>query len=65
MANFINDATKVVFSRTLGEVTWRNARRLPEFDPREIEAIENEPGTDIMIFGSGSIVVTDLEDALA
>jgi dihydrofolate reductase len=56
MADYINDATKVVFSRTLDDVTWRNARRLREFEPREIEAIKNEPGTDIMVFGSGSIV---------
>jgi dihydrofolate reductase len=56
MADFINDATKVVFSKTLDDVTWRNARRLSELDPREIEAIKNEPGTDVMVFGSGSIV---------
>jgi dihydrofolate reductase len=29
---------------------------IPEFDPRQIEAMKREPGRDIMIFGSGSIV---------
>jgi len=56
MANFINDATKLVFSKALDQVTWRNARLLREFDPREIEALKAERGTDILVFGSGSIV---------
>jgi dihydrofolate reductase len=56
MAVWINEATKVVFSRTRKQVTWRNSRLLHELDPREIEAMKGQPGTDIMIFGSGSVV---------
>lgn len=56
MATWINEATKVVFSRARKEVTWRNSRLLHELDPREIEAMKQQPGGDIMIFGSGSIV---------
>jgi dihydrofolate reductase len=56
MANFINDATKVVFSKTRDEVTWRNSRLLRELDPHEIETMKSEPGSDILVFGSGSIV---------
>jgi dihydrofolate reductase len=56
MAVWINEATKVVVSRTRKEVTWKNSRLLPEFDPREIEALKSQAGSDIMIFGSGSIV---------
>jgi dihydrofolate reductase len=56
MAVWINEATKVVVSRTRKEVTWTNSRLLHEFDPREIEAMKGQPGSDIMIFGSGSIV---------
>jgi dihydrofolate reductase len=56
MAQWINDAEKIVFSRTRGEVTWRNSRLVPEFDPAEVEALKSGPGTQIMIFGSGSIV---------
>jgi len=56
MAIWINQATKLVFSRTRKEVTWRNSRLFHEFDPRGIEAIKKQPGKDIMIFGSGSIV---------
>jgi dihydrofolate reductase len=56
MANWINEATKLVFSRTRKDVTWRNSRLFHEFDPREIEALKRQPGKDMMIFGSGSIV---------
>lgn len=56
MATWINEATKLVFSRTLKEVTWKNSRLIHEFDPREMEAIKEQPGQDMMVFGSGSIV---------
>ena len=55
-ALWINEATKVVFSRTLKDVTWRNSRLLRGLDPREIEAMKRQPGKDMIIFGSGSIV---------
>ena len=56
MAKWINDATKLVFSKTLKEVSWKNSRLIRELVPREIEAMKKEPGSDIMIFGSGTIV---------
>jgi dihydrofolate reductase len=56
MAKWINNATKLVFSKSLKKVTWKNSRLFHELDPREIETMKNQPGTDIMIFGSGSIV---------
>lgn len=55
MAVWINEATKLVFSKTLRQVTWRNSRLLHELDPREIESLKRQPGPDMMIFGSGSI----------
>lgn len=55
MARYINDAVKIVFSRTLKDVHWKNSRIINKFDPRQVEAIKNEPGKDIMIFGSGTI----------
>lgn len=56
IGNWINETAKVVFSRTRKEVTWRNSRLLHEFDPREIEAMKRQPGKDMMVFGSSSIV---------
>lgn len=55
MGVWINEATKVVFSRTRKEVTWKNSRLLHELDPREIEAMKRQPGSDILVFGSGTI----------
>jgi dihydrofolate reductase len=56
MAVMLNESTKLVFSRTLIDVTWKNSRLLQEFDPDEMEAMKRQPGKDMMIFGSGSIV---------
>jgi dihydrofolate reductase len=55
MAVWINEAAKVVFSKTLEDVTWKNTRLLHAFDPREVEAMKKQPGPDMLIFGSGSI----------
>jgi dihydrofolate reductase len=56
IANFINAATKVVFSKTRGQVTWTNSHLIREFDPHQIKAMKGEPGNDMLVFGSGSIV---------
>ncbi|AHG88181.1 bifunctional deaminase-reductase domain protein [Gemmatirosa kalamazoonensis] len=56
MAEYIDAATKIVFSKTRADVTWTNSRLLRDVDPAEVEAIKNGPGKDIMIFGSGSVV---------
>ena len=53
---WINEATKIVFSKTRKDVAWQNSRLLREIDPREIETMKQQPGKDIMVFGSGSIV---------
>jgi dihydrofolate reductase len=57
MAVWIHEATKIVFSKSLKDVTWHNSRLHREVDPAGIDALKNEPGgDDIMIFGSGQIV---------
>jgi len=56
IAIWLNETTKLVFSRTLKDATWKNSRLLHELDPREVEAMKKQPGKDMMIFGSGSIV---------
>jgi dihydrofolate reductase len=52
----LNRMTKIVFSRSMTEATWENSRLLRELDPREIETMKTQPGNDLIIFGSGSIV---------
>ena len=56
IAMWLNEATKVVFSRTLPDATWKNSRLVRELNPREIEAMKGQPGKDMIVFGSGSIV---------
>ena len=56
IAVWMNEAVKLVFSRTLKEVTWNNARLVRELDVNEIAAMKRRPGKRMMIFGSGSIV---------
>lgn len=56
MAVMLNEATKLVFSRSLTSVTWANSHLLHELDPSLIEDMKRQPGKDMMIFGSGSIV---------
>ena len=53
---WLNETAKLVFSRTLQDVTWKNSRLLRKLDPHEIERMKTQPGKDMMLFGSGSIV---------
>jgi len=55
IAIWLNDANKVVFSRTLKNATWRNSRLLHELNPDEIATMKQQSGKDMMVFGSGSI----------
>ena len=55
-AVMLNRMTKLVFSRSRKDVSWNNSRILGELDVREIEALKRQPGGNILIFGSSSIV---------
>ena len=52
----LQESTKFIFSKTLKGVRWKNSRILHQIDPREIDAIKQQPGKDMMLFGSGSVV---------
>ena len=56
MGVHIDNARKIVFSRSRERVTWRNSELVRDFDPKMIEELKAGKGGDIMIFGSGSIV---------
>ena len=55
MAALMNTLPKVVFSQSLSEVTWSNARlsRAPLED--EVPALKREPGKDLIVFGGARI----------
>lgn len=56
MIEFSNKAKKYVFSKSLENAGWNNSEILRSIVPEEIEAIKNEPGKNIVVIGSGSIV---------
>jgi dihydrofolate reductase len=55
-ARKLNAMRKIVFSRTLRTVEWNNSTLMHEAVPGEIEQLKQQPGRDIVIYGSASIV---------
>jgi dihydrofolate reductase len=56
LADELDQMTKVVFSKTLKEVTWENSRLVKDHVAEEVRKLKQGEGADIVIFGSGSIV---------
>jgi dihydrofolate reductase len=56
VANELRQMTKVVFSKTLEEVTWENSRLVKGDITKEVRELKQGKGADITIFGSGTIV---------
>jgi dihydrofolate reductase len=59
IAAFMNSTPKAVFSRTLDKAAWGkwdNARLLKGEIAEAVTTLKQEPGKDIMIYGSGTIV---------
>lgn len=56
IAQAIEDATKIVFSKTLENVTWNNTKVFKEITPENIISWKEKEGRDAVIFGSGTIV---------
>lgn len=57
----MNARSKVVFSRTLETVDWNNSRLIKDDIAGAMTSMKQQPGKDMVIFGSGSIV-TQLSD---
>jgi dihydrofolate reductase len=56
VAKAMNNLQKIVFSRTLDDVTWNNTRLVKGDLAGEIRKMKQAAGEDMVIFGSGSIV---------
>ena len=56
LANELTQLTKVVFSKTLEEVTWENSKLIKGNVADEVRKIKQGEGADITIFGSGTIL---------
>jgi dihydrofolate reductase len=57
-ARQLNAMRKIVFSRSLESVEWNNSTLRREIVPAEIEQLKQEPGRDMVIYGSASIIHT-------
>ncbi len=56
VAKGMNDMPKIVFSRTLDKVSWNNTGLIKGDLAAEIRRLKQEPGPNMVILGSGSIV---------
>lgn len=61
-AKALSNAPKIVFSRTLEKPDWKNTKVVNELNRNSVTKLKQEPGRNMMIFGSGTIVqqLTDL-----
>jgi dihydrofolate reductase len=55
-AHQLNAMRKLVFSQTLSRTEWNNSVLVHEIVPEEITKMKQEPGRDMVIYGSTSIV---------
>jgi len=58
IADKMNQLRKIAFSKTLEKVEWNNSRLVKGNIAEEIAKLKQQPGKDMAIFGSGSIVST-------
>jgi dihydrofolate reductase len=61
MAAGMNKAEKIVFSRTLKKADWNNTRLVIGDMEQEVRKLKQQPGKNLTVLGSGSIV-TQLAD---
>jgi dihydrofolate reductase len=62
LIDWMNNLPKIVFSKTLKKAEWKNSRLIKDNIAEEIQKMKRQPGKDMVILGSGSIVsaFTDL-----
>lgn len=56
VANRMNSAQKLVFSRTLTEVTWENTKLVSGDIVEAVRKLKAESGMDMLLMGSGEII---------
>ena len=63
-ADRMNGLPKVVASTTLGKAEWNNSTIIRKNIPEEVAALKREPGQDIVVHGSPTLVATLMEHVL-
>ncbi|HTU25085.1 MAG TPA: dihydrofolate reductase family protein [Pirellulales bacterium] len=64
LARQMNALPKIVFSRSLTTASWHNTRLVQDNLVAEVHNLKSEPGPDIAVLGSGSIVAQLAEAGL-
>ena len=64
VASLMNGKSKIVFSRSLSDVTWENSRLVKQHFAAEVTKLKQQDGGDMIIFGSSDLAVTFLEHSL-
>ncbi|HTF21792.1 MAG TPA: dihydrofolate reductase family protein [Chryseolinea sp.] len=57
-AQWVENVPKIVFSKTLNEVTWNNTRLIKDNISEEVKKLKQQPGKDLVIFGSPGLAAT-------
>jgi len=63
-APMMNDLPKIVFSRTLDKVEWKNSRLAKGNIADEIATLKRQPGKDIAMFGSANLASSFMRQGL-
>lgn len=64
VAEGMNNADKIVFSRTLKKVEWNNTRLVKDNIEEEMGKMKQMPGKDMTLLGSGSILTQFAQQGL-
>lgn len=63
-ANWVNNASKIVFSKTLETTTWNNSRIIHDQIAEEIQKLKQQPGKNLLMIGSPGIAQTFMQLSL-
>jgi dihydrofolate reductase len=64
VAERMNNADKIVFSRTLKKVEWNKTRIMKDNIEEEIKKMKQKPGKNMTLLGSGSILTQFAQQGL-
>jgi dihydrofolate reductase len=64
VAKKMNSLPKIVFSKTLSRIDWQNTKVIKNNVVEEILKLKQQPGRDLIIFGSSDLAVTFIKNGL-
>ncbi len=64
IAGKMNSLPKIVFSKTLPSAAWQNTRLIKDNFVEEISKLKQQPGKDLIIFGSSDLAVSFIDHGM-